>query len=86
MRDNICPKCSSGAVMAGVEVRDRGPNGPQPLRVRVEEPLPAKVPFFHVQGEALGTIRAWICASCGFTELYTDNLNALYEAYRKGAP
>ncbi|ETK30900.1 hypothetical protein [Microbispora corallina] len=83
MRDGVCPKCSSTAIMQGVEVRDRGEHNPQPLRVHVTEPEPAKHGFIWFQGGSDGVVRAWICASCGYTELYTDNLAALYESYRK---
>jgi hypothetical protein len=72
--------------MAGVEVRDRGPQGVRPLRVHVQETEPPNHGFIWTQGETSGEMRAWICAACGYTELYTDNLPALYESYRKGHP
>lgn len=64
-------------------MRDRASNGPVPLRVHIVEPEPPDHGFIWKQGSASGTIRARICASCGYTELYTDNLAALYESYRK---
>lgn len=84
MRDNLCPKCGSQAIMADVEVRDRGRTGPQPLRVYIQEPEPPDHGFIWSQGEAYGDVRAWVCATCGYTELYTGNLSALYDFYRKG--
>ncbi|MCT9932134.1 hypothetical protein N5079_18185 [Planotetraspora sp. A-T 1434] len=86
MRNNRCPKCSSEHIMADVEVRDWGPNGSHPLRVHITEPEPDKHGFIWKQGSSAGAVRAWICAACGYTELYTDNLGELYDSYRKGHP
>ncbi|WP_248961350.1 hypothetical protein [Sphaerisporangium perillae] len=79
-------KCGSAYVMAGVEVRDRGSNGAVPLRVHIDEPEPPDHGFIWKRGSSSGTVRAWICAACGYTELYTDNLAALYDSYRKSHP
>ena len=86
LKEGRCPKCDSQDVMAGVEVLDWGSNGPQPLQVRVQEPEPPNPGFIYVRGSAYGPMRAWVCAACGFTELYTFNLAALYQSYRKGHP
>ncbi len=84
MKDGLCPKCGSKDVMAAVEVRDDGRNGNHPLRVVVEEPEPARHSAVWVQGQSTGEVRAWICSSCGYTELYTGNLAALAKSYRRG--
>ena len=84
MRSGVCPKCGSSDVMTGVEVRDDGRNGSHPLRVVVEEPEPAHHGTIWIQGQSTGEVRAWICAGCGYTELYTDNLPALMKSYRLG--
>jgi predicted nucleic-acid-binding Zn-ribbon protein len=84
MKNGKCPKCGSKDVMADVEVRDDGQNGSHPLRVVVEEPEPPKHGFIWVAGQSTGDVRAWICARCGYTELYTGNLEALNNSYRKG--
>ncbi|MEU9884409.1 hypothetical protein [Sphaerisporangium sp. NPDC051011] len=86
MRNGFCAKCGSNHVMEGVEVRDRASNGPVPLKVHITEPEPPDHGFIWKQGSSSGTVRAWICASCGYTELYTDNLAELYASYRKGRP
>jgi predicted nucleic-acid-binding Zn-ribbon protein len=86
MKDGDCPKCASQNIMAGVEILDRGRQGARPLRVNVLEPDPPNHGFIWTQVESSGDLRAWICAACGYTELYTDNLPALYESYRKGHP
>lgn len=83
MKIGVCPKCGSADVMADVEVRDDGRSGGHPLRVFIEEPEPAKHGAIWVQEQSTGDIRAWICASCGYTELYTTNLAALLKSYRR---
>ena len=82
MKDNKCPKCGSSEIMADVMVLDVGENGPFPLRVRIEEPEPPKHGFIWMPKTAKGDIRAWICCQCGFTELYTNNLEELYQIYK----
>ncbi|HTP02801.1 MAG TPA: hypothetical protein VMJ64_15605 [Anaerolineales bacterium] len=84
MKDGTCPKCGSAEVMAGIEVRDDGQSFSHPLRVVVEEPEPARHAAIWVQGQSQGDIQAWVCAHCGYTELYTGNLTALWNSYQKG--
>ena len=83
MNDNRCSKCGSPELMENVEVRDQEHLGATPLKVWVAEPEPPKRGFFWIQRTASGSLRARICAACGFTELFTDNLPQLYEIYRK---
>ncbi len=83
MKNGRCPNCGSKVVMAGVEVRDDGKSSTHPLRVVIEEPEPVKHGRVWVQPESIGELRAWICATCGYTELYTNNLGGLYESYKK---
>jgi len=82
MKTGTCPKCSSKEIMADVKVRDVGSSGPYPLRVEIEEPEPLKHSFLWTPQTATGDIRAWICSQCGFTELYTNNLEELYKIYQ----
>lgn len=82
MKDGRCPKCGSSDVLAGVQVRDEGRNGSHPLRVMVEEPEPAGHGPIWVQGQSTGELQAWICANCGYTELYANNLDKLLRSYR----
>ncbi len=84
MKSGRCPKCGSKDIMAGVEVRDDGRSGSHPLRVVVEEPEPAKHAAIWIQGQSTADLQAWICASCGYTELYADGLAALWKSYKKG--
>ena len=83
MRDGKCPKCGSKQIMADVVVRDDGRNNTHPLRVAVEEPEPQKHGVIWIQEQSAGEVHAWICARCGYTELYTNNLAQLYESYKK---
>ncbi len=84
MKHGKCPKCGSKEVMADVEVRDDGRSSSHPLRVVVEEPEPPKHGAIWVGGQSTGDLRAWICAHCGYTELYTENLEELIKSYRMG--
>jgi predicted nucleic-acid-binding Zn-ribbon protein len=83
MKRGKCPKCGSRDIMAGVEVRDEGRSGAHPLRVVVEEPEPAKHGTIWIQAHSTGDLYAWICGSCGYTELYAGNLQELLGSYRK---
>lgn len=83
MKKGRCPKCGSKEVMTDVEVRDDGRSAHHPLRVVVVEPEPAKHAAIWVQPQAEGNLHAWICAHCGYTEIYADNLGELYAAFRK---
>ncbi len=84
MRDGRCPKCGSRDVLADIEVRDDGRSSNHPLRVVVEEPEPARHGAIWIQDQSTGEVHAWICAGCGYTELYTDNLAQLLKSYRRG--
>ena len=35
------------------------------------------------KGPHKGTVRAWICGNCGYTELYTTSAQALYNIYHR---
>jgi predicted nucleic-acid-binding Zn-ribbon protein len=84
MKDGICPKCSSKEIMANVKVRDWAYRNPKhPLHVAIDEPEPADKGMFWIGDGASGEVQAWICSQCGYTELYTDNLEKLYETYKK---
>jgi predicted nucleic-acid-binding Zn-ribbon protein len=87
MKNGKCPKCGSQDIMAEVPIIDTDQYGNgKALGLYIAEPEPAKRPFVYVPKGAGATLRAWICASCGCTELYADNLAALFESYKKGHP
>ncbi len=83
MKNGKCPRCGSKQVMAGVEVRDDGRNSSHPLRVVVHEPEPPKHGRIWIQEQSTGELSAWICAHCGYTEMYSNNLAELYKSYTK---
>lgn len=84
MKNGTCPKCDSTEIMKGLKVPDKGPLGSEfALRVVVTEPEPAKAASLWMTDGASGELRAWICSQCGFTELYTDNLEKLYKKYKQ---
>ena len=83
MKNGKCPKCGSKQVMADVEVRDDGRYDHHPLRIAVTEPEPPKHGRIWIQGQSAGDLRAWVCAHCGYTELYSNNLDQLYQSYTK---
>jgi len=86
MKNGTCPKCGSQAVMADVEVRDVGGTGPYTLRVAIQEPEPPKHGLLWTPEDITGEVHAWICTKCGYTELYTNNLEDLYQMYKKSHP
>ena len=83
MKHGKCPKCGSKQIMTDVEVRDDGRNSSHPLRVFVREPEPASHGRIWIQGSSTGELSAWICAKCGYTELYSNHLTELYTSYTK---
>lgn len=80
MRDGRCPKCGSVDVIPNVSVLDRV-NGyrSENLTAVVEEKPGAWV----FKGEVKTSLKAWVCGSCGYTELYSKNPAALLAAYQK---
>ena len=75
-----CPKCNSNKIMERVG-----------LGVLEQETGLAAVTWGKKKGGFLnlpelvrGSVKASICADCGYTELYTDNLAELYKNYLDG--
>jgi hypothetical protein len=81
MRDGVCPRCGSSDVIPNVYVLDRGhydrPAGN--LKVVVDENPNA----WLFKGEVQSSLKAWVCGSCGFTELYAKDYAALLAAHQK---
>ncbi|GAB2833571.1 hypothetical protein GCM10022221_35590 [Actinocorallia aurea] len=86
MRRGQCVKCGSAYVMGEVEIQEYGAGGAVMVRAHVEEREPEERPFIWRQASADGGVRAWICASCGYTEMYTGNLAELWRVYAKSLP
>lgn len=71
-----CPKCSSSRVIKDGRVLDKGSRGgpAMDLELAVEREPGA----LWGRGEERFGISAWVCAACGYTELYTSNAEAAY--------
>jgi ribosomal protein L37AE/L43A len=66
----ICPKCGSDRIAPNARVLDRGWED----RVRDLEVAVYDRPDGALKGERRGTLTAWICTACGYTELYCSEL------------
>jgi predicted nucleic-acid-binding Zn-ribbon protein len=73
LRSGSCPKCQSADVLHNVETADR-----DALSIMVYEGsgvIPRRGRSFP--------IRAWVCAHCGYTELYVTEPQALAQSYHR---
>jgi len=67
---HVCPKCGHGEILFMPRVADRDDRD----NVR---PLSLHVMHYDWKDVEVGTIQAYVCRGCGFTELYTLNAAAL---------
>ena len=91
MRDSeTCPKCRSRKIFVVAEV------GNEHETLTATVPLPVAVGAVLVQGGGVfggttkqivkaGTFEAWVCAKCGFTELYAKKLAAIARLAEKSS-
>jgi predicted nucleic-acid-binding Zn-ribbon protein len=81
MKDGHCPKCGSADVIPNVSVLDNAgaPGYSNNVRAVVVQHPDA----WMFTGEVRTCLKAWVCGSCGYTELYANNPAALLAAYRK---
>ena len=78
MKDGICPKCSATTIIPRVYIPERAlGQTDQSLAVEFHE-NPDRIVS---QGIRRYRIRAWICGTCGYTEIYTTHARKLYAAY-----
>ena len=70
---NKCPKCSSSNVLADARVIDRTYMGTYEFTVSTFRNPEALV----LKGETSSTVSAWVCAECGYLELYADRPDKL---------
>jgi len=69
-----CPKCGETKIIKDAKVVDRGHhNVEQELRLATF----LKPDALLFKGKESSTVSAWVCASCGFVELYADHPVAL---------
>src|SRR5688572_27211180 len=66
-RTNKCPKCGSIDVIAAAKTIDRADNGHLTVATFRK---PDAVVF---KGQLTTTLSAWVCADCGYLELYADD-------------
>ena len=68
---HVCPKCSHGEVLFIPQLADRDDkDAVRPLVVFVRH-------FDWKDDMEVGKLQAYICRSCGFTELYTSDVASL---------
>ena len=82
-RTNQCPKCGSRKVLTGARVIDKASKGGAALDLELAVSKDPEALLF--KGEERFAMRAWVCAGCGYTELYTDNAGAAYDLARGDA-
>ncbi len=67
MRESrTCPKCSSSDVIEQVRIVDRSDSGTRDLSISF--PGPSVAGLFRLPQHV--ALSAWVCARCGYTELY----------------
>lgn len=66
-RENKCPKCGSSDVITDAKAIDRVDNGALSVSTFRK---PDAVVF---KGQLTTTLSAWVCADCGYLELYADS-------------
>jgi hypothetical protein len=74
-----CARCGSDRVVPRAAVWDQGRYSSGTLQVYVE----ANPGAFLFRGTTYATLHARVCAACGYTELFADGAEGLYQAYRK---
>jgi predicted nucleic-acid-binding Zn-ribbon protein len=67
---HACPKCSHQEILFVPRVADRDDRD----NVR---PLVLHVQHYDWKDEEVGTLQAYVCRACGYTELYTAQASAL---------
>lgn len=78
MKQGTCPKCGHDEILEGVRINV--PAGGSVTDVRAV--LAPTSGMFRQQTAT--DLRAWICAACGFAELYVDEPGLLAERWRAG--
>lgn len=69
-----CPKCGGGEIIADATVIDRGDSGIEGELTVATYGKPWAIVF---KEKRQTTLSAWVCASCGFVELYADKPGAI---------
>jgi predicted nucleic-acid-binding Zn-ribbon protein len=75
---HVCPKCGHREILFVPRVADRDDSD----RVR---PLVLHVTHLDWKDIEVGAIQAYVCRSCGYTELYTAHADVLTEEQLPGS-
>jgi predicted nucleic-acid-binding Zn-ribbon protein len=78
MRKNPCPKCGSAEIVREVRVIDRGHGNADSGNINVG--VYTKPEAWLFKGKVATDLTAYVCAQCGFTELYATDPRALADA------
>lgn len=76
----VCGKCGSELIIPRVYIKDRGEGYHDMGLTAVVDENPNAMVF---RNPCEVPLRANICASCGFAELYAESPGALWRAYEK---
>jgi predicted nucleic-acid-binding Zn-ribbon protein len=74
-----CAKCGSDKIVPDAGILDQGQYSDGSLKAKVEK-HPSAILF---KGQVLSNLIARICGRCGYTELYAERPEDIYEAYRE---
>jgi predicted nucleic-acid-binding Zn-ribbon protein len=67
---HTCPKCNHREILFVARIADRDDReGVRPLVLHVEH--------YDWKDDEMGTIQAYVCRACGYTELYTAHASAI---------
>ena len=81
MQDSeMCPKCKSTNVIKRARFADRGHGNSTDDQVIELFENPDAMIF---KGAFKQTLHAWVCGTCGYTELYVDNPEELWKFYER---
>ncbi|EDY18623.1 conserved hypothetical protein [Chthoniobacter flavus Ellin428] len=69
-RTGKCPKCGSTNIEKDAKVIDR--NGSYSSEYEMTIATYQKPRAILFKGERISTVSAWVCADCGYLELYAD--------------
>lgn len=69
-QSNKCPKCGSRDIIADAKAIDRGDSN---FQAEMSVATFRNPQAFLFKGQQTTSVSAWVCANCGFVELYADS-------------
>jgi len=80
-----CPACGSTEIISDLNMFVHShETGMRSIFTMLYEPAPEKHPIWWSGEKLMADIRAAVCGSCGYTQLYTDKAPALLQAWQAG--